>query len=415
MNISFCRKEQKVLNKLSCIFSFLGILSSVGRIVLALSLLLPVLIFGYVLPTHKIIFILCVVLIEGKAVFNHLNRGIQLQAECKASLSRIENFLSTKEMAEDCTLHFTCKYSGSSKKFVDIKNMNCAYEADFQVLFDVTFHAQDCDLVAVCGSVGCGKSSLLLAMLKEISITSGTCLTKGKIAYVPQVPWVFSGTIRENITFYNPFDQNKLELVIEACALEKDISSFPDGDLTLIGENGVVLSGGQRARVSLARAVYADADIYLLDDPLSAVDTNVRVQIFEKCIVGVLTNRLRVLATHDMQHLELADHVILLEKGRVTKQGNYHDVIHSAEMKSCLVKRIPSTGLTAYKGHLDESQQISEAAENLFTDTASLVMPDEDRAFGRVSWKTYWRYISAVLPRPLVILLIFFLVIATGA
>ena len=367
------------------------------------------------LQLHKIFFVFCALIIEAQTIFYYLNRGLQLQAECKTSFTRIKNFLSFTEIVEDCTLSHISEYNRRFKTFVDITNLTCVYKSGFQVLSDITLHAKDNDLVAVCGSVGSGKSSLLLAILQEIKATSGSCLTRGKIAYVPQVPWVFSGTIRENIIFYNPFDQKKFELVIEACALEKDITSFPDGDLTLIGENGVVLSGGQRARVNLARGVYADADIYLLDDPLSAVDTNVCVQIFENCIVGALKNQLRILATHDMQQLKHADHVFLLENGRVAKQGNYHDEIFSAEMKSSLVIHCPSTHLTAYKGNLEVPQQISKTAEMFFPEITSLEVEEEDRNFGRVSWKTYWRYISAVLPRPLVILMIFYLVIATGA
>ena len=365
------------------------------------------------LQLHKIFFVFCALIIEAQTIFYYLNRGLQLQAECKTSFTRIKNFLSFTEIVEDCTLSHISEYNRRFKTFVDITNLTCVYKSGFQVLSDITLHAKDNDLVAVCGSVGSGKSSLLLAILQEIKATSGSCLTRGKIAYVPQVPWVFSGTIRENIIFYNTFDQKKFELVIEACALEKDVASFPDRDLTLIGENGVVLSGGQRARVNLARAVYADADIYLLDDPLSAVDANVRVEIFEKCIVGVLKNRLRVLATHDLQHVELADHVILLDKGCVAKQGNYRDVIHSAEMKSSLVFQSPSIRLTAYDENVEVSQQTSRT-ENIFPKIKSLDMAEEDRAFGRISWKTYWRYISAVLPKPLVVLLIFYFISATG-
>lgn len=372
------------------------------------SILIPVLVLGYVLPTHQIFFVLFLVQIEGETIFFYLNRGIHLEAECKASITRIERFLSTREIVEDVTSQLQSKRNGYSKIFIDMQNLNGVYEPETQVLNDVTLNARDDDFVAVCGPVGCGKSSLLLAILKELPNISGKCSVQGRIAYVPQIPWVFSGTIRENITFYNPLDIQRLKTVIEVCALESDIALFPNGDLTLIGENGVVLSGGQRARVSLARAVYADADVYLLDDPLSAIDANVRHHIFEKCIVGVLKHRLRVLATHDLQHLHHTSHVILLEKGTVTKEGNYSDVIHSSQMKSSF------KSITVYKGSVENSQEPSITTEQLSPDVSSLVMPEEDRAFGLVSWRTYWDYISAVLPKPLVILLFFFVIIASG-
>ena len=386
---------------------------------ITLSILLSLLVSGHVLAIHEIIFVLCVVQIEEQAVFFYLNRGLHLEAECKASVVRIEKFLLTEEFA--CDLYSprmlgssedTCRNNVNDSPFIDLNNLSCAYKAESQVLSEVTLHFHGREFVGVCGAVGCGKSSLLQAMLKELPVISGNSSHQGKIAYVPQVPWVFSGTVRENILFYHSLDVERLKTVIEACGLESDIATFPDGDLTVIGENGVVLSGGQRARVSLARAVYADADIYLLDDPLSAVDAKVGRHIFEKCIVGVLKQRLRVLVTHNIQYLQHADRVILLEKGRVAERQAYSDIIQSNDD---VISISPSTNFLSLNNKPDTSQTEYPEYPRQATETVtSLVMPEEDRAFGLVSWKTYWCYISAVLPDPLVILLILFLIIASG-
>ena len=145
----------------------------------------------------------------------------------------------------------------------------------------------------------------------------------GKMAYVSQTPWVFSGTVIENIVFGMQFAEEKYKKVIEVCDLGKDIDSFPKRDQTEIGQRGVILSGGQRARVSLARAIYSDADIYLLDDPLSAIDAKVGKHLFDRCIKEYLAGRVRILATHQLQFLKQADNILLLQNGSVVYQGTY--------------------------------------------------------------------------------------------
>jgi ABC-type multidrug transport system fused ATPase/permease subunit len=145
-----------------------------------------------------------------------------------------------------------------------------------RTLWDVTLRARLGELVAVVGEVGCGKSSLLLAMLGELPTEVGGVTVKGRIAYVPQEPWIVSGTIRDNIVLSSPFNEQWYQRVVTACCLQTDLDLLAHGDLTEVGDRGVALSGGQRARICLARAAYANADVYLLDDPLSAVGTQCR-------------------------------------------------------------------------------------------------------------------------------------------
>ncbi|VDN53858.1 unnamed protein product [Dracunculus medinensis] len=162
------------------------------------------------------------------------------------------------------------------------------------------------EIIAIVGRVGSGKSSFLYSLLGEMDKLSGRAILKGKIAYVQQQPWIRNLSLRENIIFGRKFDQILYDEVIEACALNKDIAMLPNGDFTEIGEKGVNLSGGQKARVSLARAIYQNCDVYLLDDPLSAVDSHVGKHIYDRVIgpSGLLRNKTRILVTHNLTHLK---------------------------------------------------------------------------------------------------------------
>lgn len=146
-------------------------------------------------------------------------------------------------------------------------------------------------LVIVVGQVGSGKSSLLQAILQELPLTSGTIESHGRINYVSQQPWIFASSVKQNILFGQDMNKSRYDEVIKVCQMESDVSSFPYGDRTIVGERGINLSGGQRARINLARAIYKDADIYLLDDPLSAVDSHVGRRLVDECICGYLKAR----------------------------------------------------------------------------------------------------------------------------
>lgn len=148
--------------------------------------------------------------------------------------------------------------------------------------------------------------------LGELDVMSGSIEINGSMSYASQEPWVFAATVRQNILFGAEYDKQRYNEVVRACALEKDFEQFPNGDLTIVGDRGASLSGGQKARINLARAVYRDTDIYLLDDPLSAVDIHVAKQLYEDCINGYLENKTRVLVTHQVHQLKNADHIIIL-------------------------------------------------------------------------------------------------------
>ncbi|XP_048004522.1 ATP-binding cassette sub-family C member 4-like [Leguminivora glycinivorella] len=214
---------------------------------------------------------------------------------------------------------------------VDVRDVSASWTDDpnFQALKNITLRIRKGKLCAVIGSVGCGKSSFLQLLLKELSASSGSVSTYGSLSYACQEAWLFPATVRDNILFGLPYIASKYRTVCKVCALEKDFKQFPFSDQTLVGERGVSLSGGQRARINLARAVYREADIYLLDDPLSAVDANVGRQLFEGCINGYLRGKTRVLVTHQIHFLKAADYIIILNEGKIENMGTYQELMKS--------------------------------------------------------------------------------------
>jgi len=192
-------------------------------------------------------------------------------------------------------------------------------------LRNVSYQVKGGELMIIVGRVGSGKSSVLLSILGELPLASGRMTIRGRISYAAQEAWIFAGTVRENVLFGKPFNQQRYSQVLKVCSLDKDMRLFPHGEDTIVGERGVSLSGGQRARINLARAIYYDADIYLLDDPLSAVDTVVAKHIFNECICGFLRDKAVLLATHQTQFVRKDTKVLFLQDGRQISCKNYSD------------------------------------------------------------------------------------------
>ncbi|XP_078661499.1 ATP-binding cassette sub-family C member 5-like [Branchiostoma floridae x Branchiostoma belcheri] len=196
-----------------------------------------------------------------------------------------------------------------------------------ETLFDIDLTILKGALLGVCGSVGAGKSSLIAAILREMRTVQGGVAVDGDIAYVAQQAWIQNATVRDNILLGKPFDANRYEMTVQACCLKQDFEQLPGGDMTEIGERGINLSGGQKQRISLARALYADRDIYLLDDPLSAVDAHVGEHIFRHYIKETLRSKTVILVTHQLQYLSECDEVVLLKDGRVAGQGPHRRLV----------------------------------------------------------------------------------------
>lgn len=181
-------------------------------------------------------------------------------------------------------------------------------------------------MYGVTGKVGAGKSSLLSAILGELPYNSGSVFTNGRIAFVEQSPILFSGSIKDNILLGKSFVTELYQSALQLSCLKTDMMVLAEGDATQIGENGANLSGGQRARLSLARALYTEADIYLLDDPISAVDAKVAKRIFTNCLLPLSMTSTVILITHQLAFIQECEEVIILENGHIADQGAPSDL-----------------------------------------------------------------------------------------
>ncbi|XP_022907991.2 ATP-binding cassette sub-family C member 4-like [Onthophagus taurus] len=247
--------------------------------------------------------------------------AVTLGAEALVSIQRLEEILMMEERHNDIEL--------SENPGIIIEDLTASWVLGQPNLINLNLRVPEGMLCAIVGPVGSGKSTILQLLLGELRQDHGSVKIGGNISYASQEPWLFVSTVRKNIVFiqnYNKFRYNK---IVKVCALERDFELFPNGDKTMVGERGVSLSGGQRARINLARAIYKDADIYLLDDPLSAVDTHVANHLFDECINGYLKGKTRILVTHQLQFLKKVDHIIVLNNGKVEAQGTFNQLLSS--------------------------------------------------------------------------------------
>ncbi|KAF2905534.1 hypothetical protein ILUMI_00648 [Ignelater luminosus] len=248
--------------------------------------------------------------------------AVSIGAETLISIKRLKEFLMLEEKQESIV-------ERNISKGISLNNICASWEPDTKFLSGVNVEIPVGALCAIIGPVGSGKSSLLQLLLGELKPQSGSIEICGDISYSSQEAWLFASTVRKNILFGQKYDARHYKKIVKVCALERDFELFPYADKTLVGERGVSLSGGQKARINLARAVYRDADIYLMDDPLSAVDTHVGKHLFEECIVDYLKHKTRILVTHQLQYLKKADHIIVINNGKIETQGTFSELSKS--------------------------------------------------------------------------------------
>ncbi|KAH9503693.1 Multidrug resistance-associated protein 1, partial [Bulinus truncatus] len=241
------------------------------------------------------------------------------------SVRRLQKFLSHDDISSDNVIHVE-----QADHAITIENGTFMWNPEGPTtLRNINISIDDGSLVGIVGAVGTGKSSLLSAMLGDLEKTQGKVTIKGTIAYVAQQAWIQNDTLRNNILFGKPLNEKLYSQCLDACALRPDLEILSAGDLTEIGERGINLSGGQKQRVALARAVYSQADIYLLDDPLSAVDSHVGQHIFDNVISskGMLSGKVRVLVTHRINYLPYTDNIIVLTAGQISEAGQYDELL----------------------------------------------------------------------------------------
>ncbi|XP_036328974.1 multidrug resistance-associated protein 1 isoform X2 [Rhagoletis pomonella] len=249
---------------------------------------------------------------------------ISNMVQTQVSVQRINKFMNSEELDPNSVQH-----DPKESDPLIIRKGKFSWGEGEETLKNIDMTVRKNTLCAVVGTVGSGKSSLIQALLGEMDKLSGRVNTVGSIAYVPQQAWIQNATVRDNILFGLEYDRKRYNRVVDACALRSDIEMLSAGDQTEIGEKGINLSGGQKQRISLARAVYSNADVYLLDDPLSAVDSHVGKHIFEEVVGpnGLLAKKTRVLVTHGITFLPQTDNIYVMKMGEISESGTYQELL----------------------------------------------------------------------------------------
>uniref|UniRef100_A0A8D2JJF9 ATP binding cassette subfamily C member 2 n=1 Tax=Sciurus vulgaris TaxID=55149 RepID=A0A8D2JJF9_SCIVU len=303
--------------------------------------------------------------------------------QASVSIERLEKYLGGDDLDTSAIRH-----DHNLDKAVQFSEASFTWDPDAETTIqDVNLDIMEGQLVAVVGTVGSGKSSLMSAMLGEMENVHGHITIKGTIAYVPQQSWIQNGTIKDNILFGSEFNEKKYQQVLEACALLPDLEILPGGDMAEIGEKGINLSGGQKQRVSLARATYQNADIYILDDPLSAVDAHVGKHIFNKVLGpnGLLNGKTRLLVTHSIHFLPQVDQIVVVGNGTILEKGSYSDLlakkgVFAKNLKTFVKRPGPEGEVTVNDGSEEEDDDIGlmTGLEELPEEAASLTMKREN-------------------------------------
>jgi ATP-binding cassette subfamily C (CFTR/MRP) protein 4 len=341
---------------------------------------------------------------------------IERLSESKIASQRINQFMNLSKQTRAKTLQ---EHSNNDHKCIPgsivMDRASFTWDSTQSAqLIKINLNLNSGSLVGIVGTTGSCKSSLLAAILGEMYLIEGNSKINGKIVYVSQIPWIFSGTIRENILFSKCFDKEKYERVLKSCCLITDLQSFSAGDLTIIGEKGINLSGGQKVRVSLARALYTEADIYLFDDPLAAVDSTVARKIFQQCISnqGILNDKTRLLVTHQIQFLPEFDHCILLNDGKIEKQGLFDDLLTIEKIKQSYENQEKHTNNTEeINNKRNDHDDSTKIYENI--DKNSIVI-EETSVDGTVHGYVWFKLFTSSYGWTGLILLILFMLLGQG-
>ncbi|CAN6165024.1 unnamed protein product [Urochloa humidicola] len=327
--------------------------------------------------------------------------GVVIQA--KVAFARITKFLDAPELNGQVRKKY---YVGT--EFPIVIN-SCSFSWDENpskpTLKNINLVVKAGQKVAICGEVGSGKSTLLAAVLGEVPKTEGTIQVCGKIAYVSQNAWIQTGTVQDNILFGSSMDKQRYQETLERCSLVKDLEMLPYGDRTQIGERGVNLSGGQKQRVQLARALYQNADIYLLDDPFSAVDAHTATSLFNEYVMGALSDKTVLLVTHQVDFLPVFDSILLMSDGEIIRSAPYQDLLAYCQEFQNLVNAHKDTigGSDLNNVHPNRAEEISikevndthgsRYKEALKPSPADQLIKTEEREIGDTGLKPYILYL----------------------
>ncbi|OIW11855.1 hypothetical protein TanjilG_31605 [Lupinus angustifolius] len=349
--------------------------------------------------TSEILNILATLRIMSEPV-HMIPEALSVLIQVTVSFNRLNTFLLDDELNNDDGGK-DIKQCSDNDNAVEIEGGNFTWDQESlnQTLTDVTIEIKIEQKIAVCGPIGSGKSSLLYAIVGEIPKTLATVKINGSLAYVSQTSWIQSGTIRDNILFGKPMDKRRYENAIRVCALDKDIDDFSHEDLTEISQRGINMSGGQKQRIQLARAVYNDADIYLLDDPFSAVDAHTGSVLFNECIMNALREKTVILVTHQVEFLSEVDKILVTED--LLTAGTTFEQLVSAH-KDAIKELDQNKGGTeneamihpekSHSFYLNKDQNEGESSTK--GQLGVQLTQEEEKEIGGVGWKPFWVYLS---------------------
>ncbi|XP_072239695.1 ATP-binding cassette sub-family C member 10 [Leuresthes tenuis] len=407
--VADCRKRElshlKALKYLDavCVYTWAAL-----PVVLSILTFVTYVLLGHQLTAAKVFTTLALVgmLIAPLNAFPWVLNGV---LEAKVSLERIQCLL--KLTNQDLLAYYALMSSEDSQTSILLNQGTFSWQGpnsstqretepgaakESLQLHSLGLHVTKGSLVVVVGKVGCGKSSLLAALTGELSRLSGVLYVANREAgfgLASQEPWIQHASVRDNILFGKDYCAAFYQAVIEACALSDDLNVLPNGDKTEVGENGVTLSGGQKARLALARAVYMDKDIYLLDDPLAAVDADVAEHLMKKCIMELLRGKTRIICTHRIEFVDKADMVVLMDNGTIVKTGTPAEILP-------LVEALPKTERNDHKAKpkdsVEQDEEEPSSPPDLCVDDDPDPLGGEQKQVGRLAWRVYQSYWFAV-------------------
>ncbi|XP_030549691.1 ABC transporter C family member 10-like isoform X2 [Rhodamnia argentea] len=323
--------------------------------------------------------------------------------QANVSLSRIAEFLDAPELENKPTNQQSDDEVPEMAVFLDSREISWDSGTSKATLRNINLSVGKGEKVAICGEVGSGKSTLLAAILGEVPYINGIVRVHGRMAYVSQTAWIQTGNIQENILFGSVMDSVKYREVIQKCSLAKDMEMFPFGDQTQIGERGVNLSGGQKQRIQLARALYQDADVYLLDDPFSAVDAHTATSLFNEYVMEALSQKTVLLVTHQVDFLPAFNSILLMSSGQIVNAGSYDQLMASCQEFQDLVDAHHTTAGSGNRirmvssrmpGYLKEEIQKIDVEEQLKASPGSQLIKEEEREIGDSGFKPYLQYMK---------------------
>lgn len=321
--------------------------------------------------------------LEYKTIFERIAAILSLEEDTLSSFPQISKCSETEKQTTMISMeNYTGYWSNDIKSSPNLKDINLEIKRG--------------EKVSVVGKIGSGKSSLLYSFLNELPRYNGSITLNGSIAFIEQIPFIFSGTIRENILFGLLLDEEKYVHILNCCALNEDLTNFPGGDLTEIGEKGVTLSGGQKTRICLARALYSNADIYLFDDPFSSVDSKVARNIFDKIFKeGLLKDKTIVLITHHLEFMNQMDSIILMDEGKIILKGKTPEVIlelQKMEIENFTEDQLDSADLRSEKSSDQKTFHIVNPFRlNILKRKTSIYVNEENEVI-KVNYNSFKKY-----------------------